>query len=182
MLLVSSGRNVYELDPRTRALRVGVQAAIRLEGVAPAPGGGLYVVEGQSRIVHIAADGSRAVLADGLNGVHGILSTPEGVVVCESYAGNVRLVTEKGTRTLASGLGNPSYAAPAPDGGVYVTEFSANRVSLVERSGAVRALALVNQPGPIAPDGAGRLLVGSLGGTISRVDPMTGRVSRVWPR
>jgi hypothetical protein len=95
MLLVSSDRNVYELDPRTRALRVGVQAAIRLEGVAPTPSGGLYVVEGQSRIVHIAADGSRAVLADGLNGVHGILSTVDGLVACESYAGNVRLVTEK---------------------------------------------------------------------------------------
>jgi DNA-binding beta-propeller fold protein YncE len=181
-LLVSSGRNVYELDPRTRALRVGVRAASRLEGVAPAPSGGLYVVEGQSRIVHIAADGSRAVLADGLNGVHGILSTSDGLVVCESYAGNVRLVTEKGTRTLATGLGNPSYAAPAPNGGVYVTEFSANRVSLIERSGAVRALASVSQPGPIAPDGSGRLLVGSLNGTISRVDPITGRVGRVWPR
>jgi DNA-binding beta-propeller fold protein YncE len=181
-LLVSSGRNVYELDPRTRALRVGTRAASRLEGIAPAPSGGLYVVEGQSRIVHIAADGSRAVLADGLNGVHGILSTVDGVVVCESFAGNVRIVTENGTRTLASGLGNPSYAASAPDGGVYVTEFSANRVSLVERSGAVRALATVGQPGPIAPDGAGRLLVGSLNGTISRIDPMTGRVSRVWPR
>lgn len=182
MLLVSSGRNVYELDPRTRALRVGVRAASRLDGLAPAPGGGLYVVEGQSRIVHIAPDGSRAVLADGLNGVHGILSTAGGVVVCESYAGNVRLVTEQGTRTLANGLGNPSYAAPAPDGGVYVTEFSANRVSLIERSGAVRALASVSQPGPIAPDGAGRLLVGSLDGTISRLDPISGRVSRVWPR
>ena len=103
-------------------------------------------------------------------------------MACESYAGNVRLVTEGSTRTLASGLGNPSYAAPAPDGGVYVTEFSANRVSLIERSGAVRALASVSRPGPIAPDGAGRLLVGSLNGTISRVDPLTGRVSRVWPR
>ena len=30
-LLVPSGRNVYELDPRTRALRVGVRAASRLE-------------------------------------------------------------------------------------------------------------------------------------------------------
>jgi len=181
-LLVSSGRNVYVLDPRTRALRVGARAASRLEGVAPEPGGGLYVVEGQSRIVHIAADGSRAVLADGLNGVHGILSTVDGLVACESFAGNLRIVTGKGTRILAGGLGNPSYAAPAPDGGVYVTEFSANRVSLVERSGAVRALASVSQPGPIAPDGAGRLLVGSLDGTISRIDPTTGRVSRVWPR
>ncbi len=181
-LLVSSGRNVYALDPRTRALRVAVRAAIRLEGVAPAPSGGLYVVEGQTRVVHIAADGSRAVLADGLNGVHGILSTADGVVVCESYAGNVRLVTENGTRTLASGLGNPSYAAAAPDGGVYVTEFSANRVSLIERSGAVRALASVSRPGPIAPDGAGQLLVGSLDGTISRIDPISGRVTRVWPR
>ena len=41
------------------------------EGVAPAPSGGLYVVEGQSQIVCIAPGGSRAVLADGLNGVTG---------------------------------------------------------------------------------------------------------------
>ena len=50
---VSSGRNVYELDPRTRALRVGVRAAIRLEGVAPAPTGGLYVVETMSVIAQV---------------------------------------------------------------------------------------------------------------------------------
>jgi hypothetical protein len=65
---------------------------------------------------------------------------------------------------------------------VHVTEFSANRVSLIERSGAVRALASLSRPGLIAPDGAGRLLVGSLDGTISRVDPITGQVTRVWPR
>jgi hypothetical protein len=71
------------------------------------------------------------VLADGLNGVHGILSTAEGVVICESYAGNVRLLApDSRLLTLASGLGNPSYAAPGPDGGVYLTEFSANRLSL----------------------------------------------------
>lgn len=181
-LLVSSGRTVIELDPRTRELRHRHVLPARLEGIAPAPGGGVYAVEGQSRVVRVEPGGARTVLVEGLNGVHGILATPGGLVVCESFAGNVLLVTVTGTRTLASGLGNPSYAAPAPGGGVYVTEFSADRISLVEPSGFVRAVAAVERPGPLVLDAQGRLLVGSVDGRISRVDPATGRVGRVWPR
>ena len=181
-LLIASGRTVLELDPRTRVVRHRYLAAARLEGVAPAPGGGFYIVENQSRVVRVAGDGARTVLVDGLNGVHGILPTPAGLVICESFAGNVLLVTERGTRTLASGLDNPSYAAPAPGGGLYVTEFSAGRLSLVEPSGATHAVASIGLPGPVSLDAQGRLLVGSLDGRISRVDPATGRVTRVWPR
>ena len=182
-LLVTSGVGILELDPASGRTRLLARGAGELEGVAAAPTGSFDVVEAQTRIVRLGADRSRHVLAEGLDGVHGILRTAEGLVICESFAGIIRLLTPDGSlRTLATGLGNPSYAAPAREGGVYVTEFSANRVSLIEQSGAVRAVASVNQPGPIAPDGAGRLLVGSLDGTISRVEPLTGRVGRVWPR
>jgi streptogramin lyase len=181
-LLVSSGPNVLELDPTTRTTRVRARAAGPLEGIAQAADGSVYAAEDQARIVRLRSDGSRAILADGLNGVHGILATSEGVAVCESFAGNIRLVTESGMRMLAGGLGNPSYAAEAPDGGLYVTEFSASRVSLVEPSGRVQEVAAVESPGPIAVDRAGLLLVGSLAGEIHRVDPATKRVTRIWPR
>ncbi len=121
------------------------------------------------------------MLAEGLNGVHGILASAAGLVVCESFAGNVRLVSESGMRTLASGLGNPSSVAEAP-GGFYVTEFSAGRLALVTRAGEVTSVASVASPGPVALDASGRPLVGTLDGRIVRADPGTGRVTQLWPR
>ena len=180
-LLVSSGVSVLELDPITGRTRPLARGAAELEGVAPAPNG-FDVVEEQTRIVRLGADGSREVLADGLNGVHGILRTAEGLVICESFAGNVRLLAPDGSlRMLATGLGNPSAAVEAP-AGLYVTEFSADRVSLITRSEAVRSIATVSSPGPIAVDRAGKLLVGQIGGRVSRIDPATGRVTQIWPR
>ena len=180
-LLVSSGLNVLELDAAARTTRVMVRGAGPLEGIAPAADGSVYVVEDQARIVRIRRDGLRSVLAQGLNGVHGILGTADGVIVCESFAGNVRLLSESGMRTLASGLGNPSSAAEAP-GGFYVTEFSAGRLSLLTRSGDVTPIASVASPGPVALDASGRPLVGTIDGRIVRVDPGTGRVTQLWPR
>jgi hypothetical protein len=46
----------------------------------------------------------------------------------------------------------------------------------------VRALAEVPQPGPVSLDSAGRVLVGSLDGTIRRYDPATGRLDFLYPR
>ena len=181
-LLVTSGVGVLELDPASGRTRPLARGEAELEGVAPALNGSFDVVEGQTRIVRLGRDGSRQVLAEGLDGVHGILRTAEGLVICESFAGRIRLLTPEGAlRTLASGLGNPSAAAETPEG-IYVTEFSAGRVTLIPRSGPVRSIATVSSPGPIALDGAGRLLVGGLGGEVSRIDPATGRVTRIWPR
>ena len=181
-LLVTSGVGVIELDPASRRTRPLARGEAKLEGVAPAPNGNFDVVEAQTRIVRLGADGSRQVLADGLDGVHGILRTAEGLVICESFAGKIRLLTpDGGLRTLATGLGNPSAAAETSEG-IYVTEFSAGRVSLIPRSGPVRLIATVSSPGPIVLDRAGRLLVGGLGGEVSRIDPATGRVTRIWPR
>lgn len=173
---------MLELDAAARTTRVRVRAAGPLEGIAWASDGSIYVVEDQTRIVRIRPDGTRWVLAQGLNGVHGILASTDGVIVCESFVGNVRVASESGIRTLASGLGNPSYAADAPNGAFYVTEFSANRVSLVELSGRVQEVAAVSPPGPVIVDRVGRLLVGRLAGEIHRVDPVTERVTRIWPR
>ena len=121
------------------------------------------------------------MLARGLAGAHGVLATRFGVVVCEAYAGRVRVFASGRLRTLAGGLGNPSYAVAAPEG-VYVTEFGADQVSEISRSGRVRRVGDVLQPGPIAraPDGA--LLVASLDGTITRLDPRSGVTRRVYPR
>ena len=173
---------MLEVDPAERAVRLRGRAAGPLEGVAVGADGSLYVVEDQTRVVQLAADGSRRVLADGLNGVDGILATADGIVVCESYAGNVRIVTEAGMRTIAAGLGNPSYAVEAPGGGLYVTEFMAGRVAHVDRMGGVRQIAPIRSPGPISLDRSNRLLVGALHGRIYRVDPATRRIERLWPR
>jgi hypothetical protein len=181
-LLISSGTRVLELERATWRVRTVVTAAGALEGVAADMADPVYAVEGQRRVVRLGSDGSRTVLVDGLDGAHGILASSLGLVICESFAGNVKVLEPDGTvRVLAHGLGNPSFAVEGRDG-LYVTEFSANRVSLVTPTGAVRPVASVTSPGPIALDGEGRLLVGGLDGRITRVDPSTGRTSRVWPR
>ena len=179
-VLVASARAVLELDRSTGTTRRLATAEASVGGI-DSDGEALYVNEDGARVVRIGPDGGRSVLADGLDGVHGLLVTPEGLVVCESFAGRVLLIRGGRVEVLASGLGNPSYAARASDGSLYVTEFLAGRVTRLDPSGGTTPVADVSQPGPISFDRDGRLLVGTLGGTIVRVDATNGRAVRVYP-
>ena len=179
-LLVASGERVVQLDPATGATHVVVEAEAFVGGLAVAPDGTLFVNEDGTTIARIFPDGRRTTLAAGLDGVHGLEWTEAGLVVCESFAGRVLLLRDDGLELLAAGLANPSYAV-ADEAGLFVTEFAGSRVSRLAWDGSVDTLANVPQPGPITRTRAGDLLVGSLDGSIRRVDPATGAVRRVYP-
>jgi hypothetical protein len=180
-ILVASDREVLELDPATGRVRRVATAGAFIGGLAAAADGTLYVNEDQSRIVRIAGDGTRELLASGLDGVHGVLLTPEGLVVCESFGGRVLRLEGAATRVLARGLANPSYAARAADGALYVSEFLAGRVSRLAPDGSIESVGSVPSPGPVLLDRAGRILVGTLDGSIYRIDPATRRSTLVYP-
>jgi outer membrane protein assembly factor BamB len=180
-ILVASNDRVFELDPATGAVREVVSAEAFVGGISAAADGTLYLNEDASRIVRLAPNGDRTVLATGLNGVHGILLTPEGLVVCESFSGRVLRLDGTRLEVLAEGLGNPSYAARAADGALYVGEFVAGRVTRLDPSGETTVIASVANPGPVSLDRSGRILVGTLDGHIYRVDPAARTAVRIYP-
>jgi hypothetical protein len=179
-LLVSSAADVLAVDLRTGRTQRYARAAAYLLGIARAPDGTVYGSEDGKTVVRLRP-GPRAVLASGLDGVHGITVVPGGLVLAESYAGRV-LRLDLATRefeVLASGLGNPSFTLPVRDGGFYVSEFLANRVSRLHPDGTVTAVAGVVQPGPIAFDGKRRIVGVTLRGTIFRIE--RGRARTIYP-
>jgi streptogramin lyase len=139
-------------------------------------------VPGQERTTVVLLRGrSRRVLAKNLRGVHGILVTAKGLVLSESYAGRVLRLdpVTHAIAVLARGLGNPSFTAPAPAGGYYVSEFAANRISYLHANGRVTKVADVLQPGPIALDSRRRLVGASLSGAVFRIEG--GRARTIYP-
>jgi hypothetical protein len=184
-ILVTSHERVLALDPRTGRTSLYSTARHYILGLARAPDGGLYASEnvpGQeaTTIVHLK-DGRRDVLADGLDGVHGILVTAGGLILGESYAGLLLRLDPK-TRTvtvLAKGMTYPGFALPAAGGGWLVSELGRNRISHVSPSGRVTKVADVFQPGAIAYDPRHRLVGISQDGTLFRLEGRKSR--RIYP-
>ena len=171
-ILVTSRQRILALDLRTGRTTPFASARSYVLGLAAAPDGGVYASEDGATIVRIDADGARTVLADGLDGVHGITPTPEGLVLSESFAGRVlRLDPATGAVTvLASGLGNPSFTLRTRAGALYVSEFGTGRIGRLGRTGSITTVASVSSPGSIALDGRGRIVGVTLGGTIFRIE------------
>jgi hypothetical protein len=173
-VLVTSGNRVLALDLRSRKTTLFATAKDYLLGVALAPDGWLYASENsvgseRTTLVRIRG-GSRQVVAR-LHGVHGILVTPGGLILSESYAGRV-LHLDPATRAidvLATGLGNPSFTLPAAAGGYFVSEFTGNRISHLWPDGHVTKVADILEPGPIAFDAKHRIVGITLGGTVFRI-------------
>ena len=175
-VLVASGRDVIALDPGTGATETVATARGDVLGVARLSGGAIAVSEDGSRVVRFD-DGRRRVLATGLDAAHGLLDTEAGLVVCDSGHGRVLLLARNGRRrVLADGLELPSFAAAAGDGALYVSDFGAGSVVRIERSGAIEPIAEVAQPTALSVARDGSVLITSLGGAVSRVDPETGSV------
>jgi hypothetical protein len=61
-----------------------------------------------------------------------------------------------------------------------VGEFLAGRISRLA-AGAVEEVASVARPGPVSLDRRGRILVGTLDGSIYRVEPATRSAVRIYP-
>ena len=184
-ILVTSHERVLALDPRTGRTSLYATARDYILGLALAPEGGLYASEnvpGQeaTTIVHLK-NSRREVLADGLDGVHGILVTAAGLILGESYAGRLLRLNPK-TRTvtaLAKGMTYPGFALPAAGGGWLVSELGRNRISHVSPGGRVTKLADVFQPGAIAYDARHQLIGISQDGTLFRL--AGGKTRTIYP-
>jgi sugar lactone lactonase YvrE len=184
-VLVTSHERVLALDLRTRKTTLYATAANYILGLALAPDGGLYVSEnvpGQeaTTIAHLK-DGARDVLADGLDGVHGILVTPDGLILGESYAGRL-LRLDPATHVvtvLAGGMKYSGFAVTAAAGGWFVSELGRNRISHVWPDGHLTKVADVFQPGPIAFDARHRIVGVSQNGSVFRIE--RGRARTIYP-
>jgi len=170
-LLVSSGADMLAVDLRTGGKRRYARGRAILLGIARAPDGTLYASEGGTTIVRFRGP-RREILADRLDGVHGITVVPGALVLAESFAGRVLRLDLETHRidVLAHGLGNPSFTLPAVGGGFYISEFSGNRISRLRPDGTVTTVAKVTQPGAIAFDARRRILGVTLSGTIFRIE------------
>ncbi len=138
------------------------------------------------------ATGRVQTLAAGLDGPTAVLAlraprSPTHVAVAEWFGGAVALLQRNGDRsgTLADDLDRPAGLAMDGDGTVYVTDRDAGAVVAIQSSGQVRRLADLDAPAGIALDpaqpAAGQsfdLVVATADG-IERVDPDTGRASRL---
>jgi len=95
-VLIASGRNVLALDPERRSIARVATAENDVLGVARTAEGAIVVSDFGSRLIRFAG-GRTDVLATGLDGVHGLLATDEGLVVCESSTGKVLRLRRDGT-------------------------------------------------------------------------------------
>lgn len=176
-VLVASGSKVVELDTASGHVQKVATAEHDVLGVAALPDGAIVVSDFGSRLVRFR-DGRSDVLLAGLDGVHGLLSTDRGLVVCESSTGRVLRLARRGElQVLADGLELPSFAALAADGSLYVSEFGGGQITRIEESGARRTVATVPSPAGLSLASDGTILVASLTGRVARVDPATGRVT-----
>jgi sugar lactone lactonase YvrE len=170
------------LHPRTGRTQRLLRAADVVLGVAVTADGTIYASEGGTTIVRRGQGGLREVVAQGFDGVHGMLATGSGILLAEAFGGRVLLLELDGsTRELARGLGNPSYLARARDGTIYLTEFTASRVSRLMADGTAQRVAAVPSPGGIAAAPGGSLLVVTLDGRVVRVAPASGAKRTVYP-
>jgi hypothetical protein len=181
-VLVTSGERVLQVDVRTGVTTEVARAAGVILGLEVGPGGELYVSDAGEAIVRLHPGGGRDVVLRGRDGVHGLLLRGrERLVAAESFAGRVLDIElpSGGVTSLAQGLQNPSSLAEARDGGLYVSEFRGDRISIVGADGGVRRVAAVSQAGALWGARDGSLLVTSLSGDVLRVDPRTGRVRSI---
>jgi sugar lactone lactonase YvrE len=180
-VLVTSRRRILRLDIHTGRRTQLARARDVVLGLARADDSSVYVSEGGTAVVRIDAAGARSVVVGGRDGIHGLLLDGSRLLAAEAYAGNVLAVDLADGRvdTLARGLGNPSFLVAGPGGALYVSEFSAGRISLLRADGTLRRVASVPQVGPLWASADGTLLAATLAGDIVRVQPRTGRVRSI---
>lgn len=183
-VLVSSGARILRVNLRSGTVTPAARAAKYVLGLVRSPTGHLYVSEDGATIARIDPRGRRTVVARGLNGVHGLLLRGKTLFAAEAYAGNVLAIDLPASkpRRVSRKLGNPSFLAAGPAGGLYVSEFTAGRIALRRANGSLQTVARIAQVGPIAVEPAGTLLAATLDGRLVRVDTATGRIVQLVPR
>jgi hypothetical protein len=184
-VLVSSRERVWALDLRTHRKTLYATFKNYLLGIAVAPDGWLYGSENvpgseQTTIARVRG-ATREVVVPTLHGVHEMLWTPGGLILCEAYGGRLlRLDPEtKQVTVLATGMKNPSSAVVAAAGGWFVSEFFGDRISHVWPDGRVTKVADVFKPGPLAFDSRHRIVGASMDGSVFRV--VRGRTVAIYP-
>jgi streptogramin lyase len=184
-VLVSSRERVWALDLRTHRKTLYATFKNYLLGIALAPDGWLYGSENvtgseQTTIARMRGR-TREVVVPTLHGVHEMLWTRAGLILCEAYGGRLlRLDPQtKQVTVLATGMKNPSSAVEAAAGGWFVSEFFGNRISHVWPDGHVTKVADVFKPGPLAFDSLHRIVGASMDDGVFRV--VRGRAITIYP-
>ena len=127
------GATCSSLDAASRTSRVVARASGLLEGIAPASDDRFT----SRRIKPESSDPARRVAVGACSGIERRPRDPHDRGWgrrLRVIRRKLRLVSESGMHTLASGLGNPSMSRRRPD--FYVTEFSSGRLPLLTRTGA----------------------------------------------
>jgi sugar lactone lactonase YvrE len=191
-LLVADYWNYHVVNIKTGAVtEIMRRGAGEMNFAATVSVAGQHVLLGSARTpgfveVRDRASGDRIEVIAGFKQPYDALELPDGIVVAEYGTGNLVKVTgAPGNRTLApavTGLGGPVGLLPAGVDGVYVSEWDAGQISLVNpASGEKKVIAsgLKHPEGmALAPDG--RLIVAEPGARrIIAVNPKDGAVTAI---
>jgi sugar lactone lactonase YvrE len=197
-LVVAANGDIYFGDFTNSAvnvLRVGTSRPVALatgikepEGIVVTLDGALIVAEqATNRIVEVdSRTGSKKVLRQlrnntGKDGVDGLGLDPAtgDVLVPDSPNGRLLRMSRDGSSllTIASGFVRPTGAAMEPSGSIVVADEFGNTVYRLSPSGRRTVLARMFQPDDVVVGKDGSIYVNSLGGTIVRIDPASGKVT-----
>jgi DNA-binding beta-propeller fold protein YncE len=146
LLLSSVFGGLTVVDPKTHAVLRTVEGLAAPQDALALPGGDLLVIEfDKGRIVRIAPDNTRTVLADGFQGPTGMVADDQGhIYVTDAVAGAIlRVDIASGTRTVvAQGLRQPEGIDRGPGGWLYVVEGDGGNVLRIDpATGARHAIA-----------------------------------------
>ncbi len=156
------------------------------EGIVVLPDGALIVMEQTTnRLLHVDPQtGTHSLLRQlqnntGQDGVDGISLDPTTgrVLIPDSPNGRLLSMLPDGSdlRTLATGFTRPTGAARLPNGDLIVADEFGNALDRVSPGGKISPIVSIFQPDDVVVDAQGIAYANSLGGTIYRVDPATGR-------
>lgn len=158
------------------------------EGIVVAQDGALIVAEQKTNRLTEAdpTTGAKKLLRqlvnntsnDGVDGL-GIDPATGDILIPDSPNGRLLRMSRDGSKlsTIATGFVRPTGVAVEPGGSLVVADEFGNAVYRLSVSGRRTRIASIYQPDDVVVGRDGSIYVNSLGGTISRIDPSTGRVS-----
>ena len=171
------------VDTKTGAVRElgrSHAAGTRIDYPSAVGVGPIHVVVGGGAAVQLFDRKSGAFVraVRGFRGVSDVLELTDGSLLVASLAGGrLERVAGEGRTTVVEGLDGPVGLAAAPDGGVYVSEGVAGRISRVDLATGARTTVADGLQAPkgvaVAPDG--RIVVLEVGARqVTAIDPKTG--------
>jgi sugar lactone lactonase YvrE len=155
LLLSSVFGGLTLVDPETHAVLRTVEGLAAPQDALALPGGDLLVIEfDKGRIIRIAPDNARTVLADGFQGPTGMVADDHGnLYVTDAAAGAiVRIDIASGAKTVvAHGLRQPEGIDRGPGGWLYVVEGDGGNVLRIDPATGARQTIAKGLPIGIVP-------------------------------